>query len=177
MSEKCGAGKGNIMPEYKTEFGSLDNYNKGGVQVIEDDPKNYVFSNVYEVAKNAAPFERIAVAKNFEYVVEAMRVEAVSPWFTAPHDEFALCMDGDIEVQLVKLAEAAPNGGGDGATQLKGEAEGQKMGRIKAGKGHMAMLPAGAAYRFQSEKPAVVMIQTIQGELTLERWNEICQTA
>ena len=164
------------MTEYKTEFGSLANYNKGGVQLINDDPKNYVFSNIFEVADNAEPFERIAVAKNFEYVVEVMRVEGVSPWFAAPHDEFALCMDGDIEVHLVKLTNGAPAGGGDGAIQIEGEAQGQQMGHIKAGRGHMALLPVGAAYRFQSDKPAAVVIQTIQGELTLERWGEICQT-
>ena len=78
------------MTDYKTEFGSLANYNKGCVQLINDDPKNYVFSNVFEVASNAAPFERIAVAKNFEYIVEVMRGEGTSPWFAAPHDEFAL---------------------------------------------------------------------------------------
>ena len=165
------------MTEYKTEFGSLDNYTKGGVQIIKDDPKNYVFSNIFDVASHAAPFERIAVAKNFEYVVEVMRVEGRSPWFAAPHDEFALCMDGEIEVHLVKLEGGAPAGGGDGAILIEGDPEGQKMGRIKAGRGHMAMLPVGAAYRFQSAKPAVIIIQTIQGPLTLEKWSEICQTA
>jgi len=165
------------MTDYKTEFGSLANYNKGGVQLINDDPKNYVFSNVFEVASNAAPFERIAVAKNFEYIVEVMRVEGTSPWFAAPHDEFALCMDGDVEVHLVKLVDGAPNGGGDGAVLIDGDPEGQNMGRIKTGRGHMAMLPVGAAYRFHSDMPSVVMIQTIQGPLTQEKWNEICQTA
>ena len=141
------------MTDYKTEFGSLANYNKGGVQLINDDPKNYVFSNIFEVANNAAPFERIAVAKNFEYVVEVMRVEGGSPWFAAPHGEFALCMDGHVDVHLVK------------------------MGRIKTGRGHMALLPVGAAYRFHSDQPAVIMIQTIEGPSTQEKWNEICQTA
>ena len=165
------------MTDYKTEFGSLANYNKGGVQLINDDPKNYVFSNVFEVASNAAPFERIAVAKNFEYIVEVMRVEGTSPWFAAPHDEFALCMDGDVEVHLVKLADGAPNGGGAGAVLIDGDPEGQNMGRIKTGRGHMAMLLVGAAYRFHRDMPSVVMIQTIQGPLTQEKWNEICQTA
>ncbi len=164
------------MTEYKTEFGSLANYNKGGVQVIKDDPKNYVFSNVFEVAANAAPFERIAVAKNFEYVVEVMRVEGTSPWFAASHDEFALCMDGQVDVNLVKLAAGAPEGDGEGAVLIDGDPEGQRMGRVRAGHGHMAMLPVGAAYQFQSDAPSVVMIQTIQGPLTQEKWNEICQT-
>ena len=86
-------------------------------------------------------------------------------------------MDGDVEVHLGKLADGAPNGGGDGAGLIDGDPEGQNMGRIKTGRGHMAMLPVGAAYRFHSDMPSVMMIQTIQGPLTQEKWNEICQTA
>ena len=91
------------MSEYVTEFGSLNDFKKGGVEIIDDDPKNYVFSNVFEVARASAPYERVAVGKNFEYVIEAVRAEGTSPWYTAAHDEFALCMDGTIVVHLVKL--------------------------------------------------------------------------
>ena len=52
----------------------------------------------------------------------------------------------------------------------------EAVGRVRGGHGHMAMLPVGAAYQFQSDAPSVVMIQTIQGPLTQEKWNEICQT-
>lgn len=164
------------MSDYTTEFGSLDHYRKGGVHIINDDPRNYVFSNIYEVAANATPFERIAVAKNFEYVIEVMRVEGTSPWFSAPHDEFALCMDGKVEVHLVKLSDPNVVTSEAGAIKLDGDPDGQKMGRIKAGKGHMALLPVGAAYRFHADRPSVVMIQTVQGPVTVEKWAEICQT-
>ena len=50
----------------QTRFGSLSDFNKGGVVLINDNPKNYLFSNVFEVANGAAPYERVAVAKNFE---------------------------------------------------------------------------------------------------------------
>jgi len=60
------------MP-HQTKFGSLDNFEKGGVEVINDDPKNYVFSNIYEVASKAEPYEKIAVGKNLKYVLEAVR--------------------------------------------------------------------------------------------------------
>ena len=40
------------MTEYTTELGSLDSYRKGGVHIIDDDPRNYVFSNVFEAAAN-----------------------------------------------------------------------------------------------------------------------------
>ena len=58
---------------YTTVFGSLDSYNKGGVELINDDARHYAFSNVFEVAAKSKPWEKVAVAKNFEYVLEAVR--------------------------------------------------------------------------------------------------------
>ena len=165
------------MSDVKTVFGSLSDYQKGRIDIISDDPKNYVFSNVFEVASKARPYERIAVGKNFEYVVECLRAEGTSPWFGAAHDEFALCMDGRVEVELVKLADpAAVAAGSEGAQRLAGEPAGRRMGRVLLGRGHMALLPAGAAYRFRAERPGVVMIQTLQGPVTVEKWAEICQS-
>jgi hypothetical protein len=40
----------------------------------------------------------------------------------------------------------------------------------------MALLPVGSAYRFVAEAPACVLIQTIQGPETIERWADICQS-
>ena len=53
----------------RTVFGSLRQFEKGGIQLIRDDPKNYAFSNVFEVAAAARPWERVAVARNMEYVL------------------------------------------------------------------------------------------------------------
>ena len=58
------------MATYVTRFGSLADYVKGGIEVIDDDPKHYAFSNVFEVASHAAPWEKVAVGKNMEYVIE-----------------------------------------------------------------------------------------------------------
>src|SRR6516165_2428837 len=93
------------MAAYRTRLGSLDDYHKGGVQVINDDPKNYVFSNIFEVASHAEPYEKIAVGKNLKYVLEVVRAEGTSPWYTASHDEAAIVMDGVVEIRLVKLGE------------------------------------------------------------------------
>jgi hypothetical protein len=68
---------------YVTRFGSLDDYDKGGVEIINDDPRHYAFSNVFEVAATSKPYEKVAVAKNMEYVLEAIRAEGVSAWRTA----------------------------------------------------------------------------------------------
>lgn len=166
------------MTRYKTVFGSVDSYEKGGVIAINDDPKNYVFSNIYEVAGKSKPYERVAVAKNFEYVIEAVRAEGLSPWYTAAHDEFALCMDGRVEVHLVKLddPDSVVNPESEGAHKLSAEPKGRKMGRIVLRRGHMALLPVGAAYRFSSETPGALMVQTIDGPETVHKWGEICQS-
>jgi hypothetical protein len=165
------------MSRYTTYFGSIENYEKGGVTVIDEDPRRYAFSNIFEVAAKSKPYERVAVGKNFEYVVETIRAEGTSPWWTAAHDEFILSMDGEIEVHLVKLAnpDAVVDPESEGAHQLEGDPDGQKMGRIVLRKGHMALLPVGAAYRFAAQQPCTAMIQTIDGPETIHRWAEICQ--
>jgi hypothetical protein len=167
------------MPSYQTRFGSLADYDKGGVELIDDDPKNYVFSNIFEVAKVSAPYERVAVAKNFEYVIETARAEGTSPWFSCAHDEFVVCMDGEVEVHLVKLDDPASAAAPDsqGAHLLAGEPEGRKMGRLVLRRGHEGLLPKGSAYRFHADTPACLMLQTIVGPVTVQKWTEICQTA
>ncbi|HZB92443.1 MAG TPA: hydroxyquinol 1,2-dioxygenase [Stellaceae bacterium] len=164
------------MADVKTVFGSLQNYQKGGVEAIDDDPRNYVFSNVFEVAEKSKPYERVAVGKNFEYVIETLRAEGTSPWYACAHDEFALIMDGRVEVRLLKPEAPLVPTGKDGAIRLGQAPAGRKMGRVVAGRGHMTLLPKGSAYQFHADQPSVVTIQTIQGEVTIERWAEICQT-
>jgi hypothetical protein len=170
---------------FKTRFGSLADHHKGRVEVIDDDPKNYVFSNVFDVASRARPWERVCVAKNFEYVIEAMRGDGESPYWTARHDEFVLCMDGETEVLLYKLDDPARAASGrDGAHRLDelspgqatGQIPGKKMGRIVLRRGHMALLPRTSAYRFRAAAPSALMVQTIEGPETIFRWRDICQT-
>lgn len=165
------------MPKYVTRFGSLDHYEKGGVEVINDDPKHYTFSNIFEVASKSKPYEKVAVGKNMEYVLEVIRAEGTSGWRAAAHDEFALVMDGEVEVRLVKLADpSVVRAGHQGSIQLADDPDGRRMGRIRARRGHMALLPAGAAYQFHGDRPAVILMQTIAGDDTRYRWVEICQT-
>jgi hypothetical protein len=51
------------------------------------------------------------------------------------------------------------------------------MGVVRARRGHMTLLPVGAAYQLHAEQPGVVLLQTLAGADTIERWAEICQTA
>jgi len=174
---KTTAGGSTMPTQYQTVFGSLDKFEKGRVEVINDNPKNYAFSNVFEICSKAKPWERVVFGMNQIYVLEAVRAEGTSPWFSCAHDEFALCMDREVEVHLVKLEQpAVKDKEKNGAVKLEGEPQGKKMGWIKLKRGHQALLPANTAYQFRSASPAVVVLQTCKGDLSVERWAEICQT-
>jgi hypothetical protein len=164
------------MPEYKTVFGSLTNYEKGGVEIINDQPQNYVFSNFFEVANGAKPWEKVAIAKNMEYVIEAIRAEGVSPWRMASHDEFALVMDGRVTIDLLDPDSLTADPNITGSVAINGEPQGTKMGQIVATRGHMTLLPANRCYRMSAEVASVVLLQTILGPDTVQRWSQICQT-
>jgi hypothetical protein len=165
------------LSRFTTRFGSLDHYEKGHVEIVDDDPRHYAFSNVFETAANARPYEKVAVGKNRQYVLEAIRAEGTSAWRTCSHDEFALVMDGEVTVELAKPGDGQrPDPAVEGSVALLGEPAGARMGRIVARRGHMALLPAGAAYRFHADRPGVILLQTIEGRDTLYRWDDICQT-
>jgi hypothetical protein len=169
------------MPEvaYHTKFGSLQHYEKGGVQPISDNVRNYAFSNCFEIAGKSKAYEKVVFGQNQIYVLEALRAEGESPWYTCAHDEFALVMDGDVEVHLVKLgvSQTVPDENKNGAVLVEGPPQGPKMGWMKLQRGHQALLPKNTAYRFRAARPGVVVLQTCKGDLSIERWADICQTA
>lgn len=160
--------------EYRTAFGSLRSYRKGGIELIDDDPKHYAFSNVFEVAGSSAPYEKVAVGKNQQYVIEAIRAEGTSAWRTCDHDETVLCLDGDVTVRLVKLETALAPAGKNGSIAVDGEPDGPEIGTVRIRRGHMALLPRHAAYRFEAATTSVLLQQTCLGDDTVERWADIC---
>ncbi|SAK64161.1 hydroxyquinol 1,2-dioxygenase [Caballeronia ptereochthonis] len=159
----------------QTYLGSLENYRKGTIEIIKGQPGHYAMSNVFEVASRAAPYEKIVVGKNLKYVIETLRAEGVSPWFSASHDEFAVALDGEIDVHFIKPSDG-PLVGEDteGTVILEGEPSGQQMGFVRLRRGHQTLLPAGAAYRFEARKTGVLLVQTIAGSASVEKWAEIC---
>jgi hypothetical protein len=167
------------QPSYTTVFGSLTRFEKGGVQNIADNVKHYAFSNCFEIASKSKPYEKVVFGQNQIYVLETIRAEGTSPWYTCAHDEFALSMDGEVEIHLVKLGaeQTVPDENHNGAVLVKGEPRGAKMGWMKIRRGHQAMLPKNTAYQFRAAKPAVLVQQTCKGELSIERWADICQIA
>jgi len=163
---------------YKTRFGSLKHFEKGHVEPIDDDVRHYAFSNCFEIASLSKPYEKVVFGQNQIYVLETLRAEGASPWYTCAHDEFALVMDGDIEVHLVQLDEsqAVADKDKNGAVLVKGEPRGKKMGWMKLSRGHQGLLPKNTAYQFRNAgEPGVIVLQSCKGDLSVEKWADICQ--
>ena len=158
---------------YKTQVASLDSYDKGTIE-LNDDLTHYAFSNIFEVAGASAPFERVMVTSNLEYCVETVKVEGESPWYTAPHDEFAIVMDGEIEFTFFQLEEDEKPTHEAGASRLSAAPKGKRMGKVVARRGHEVLLPQGAAYQMKSSQPSVTIMQTLAGPESIEKWSEIC---
>jgi hypothetical protein len=165
------------QPGGPTRFGTLAEHPSGHVRTIADDARRYVFSNIFKTAAAAEPGRRTVVAVNQEYVLEVMRLDGEGAWWAAGHDEFALVMDGEVEVSLLRPATLQVEADADGAHLLAARPDGEPMGTIGARRGHLALLPANSAYRFTSDGPAVLLLQTVAGPHSEERWSEICQTS
>jgi hypothetical protein len=158
---------------FKTKVGSLASYEKGSIE-LNDDLKHYAFSNIFEVANDSKPYERVMVASNLEYCAEVIRAEGTSPWYTSPHDEFAIVMDGEIEFTFFQLGDDQKPSHKAGAVKVTGEPKGKRMGRVRARRGHEVLLPKGAAYQLSASKPSVAIVQTSAGPESVERWSKIC---
>jgi hypothetical protein len=158
-----------------TVFGSLTDYTKGSIELVSGEARHYVFSNIFEIAATSRPYERVVVARNMEYVQEVMRAEGVSPWFACGHDEFALCMDGEVIVEFIRL-RTPPSADRNGAVLAGDAPEGERMGYVKLKRGHQVLLGAGNAYRFSAIRTGVLMQQTVLGELSVQKWRDICFT-
>ena len=158
---------------FVTKIGSLESYDKGSIE-LNDDLRHYAFSNIFEVAGKSQPYERVMVASNLEYCAEVVRAEGASGWYTAPHDEFAIVMDGEIEFTFFQLTDAEQPTHKAGAGKLAADPQGKRMGRVIARRGHEVLLPKGSAYQFKAAKPSVAIIQTSAGPESVEKWSEIC---
>jgi hypothetical protein len=157
---------------FHTVFGSLDAYRKGEIEITSGSASHYVFSNIFEVASKSAPYEKVVAGKNLDYVVEVLRTEGQSPWFACAHDEFAILMDGEVRIDFIKLD--TPPGSGTGTVLAGVEPQGRTMGHVVLRRGHQALLPAGCAYRFNASKAGVALVQTMAGELSVQKWADIC---
>ncbi|MDI7048309.1 hydroxyquinol 1,2-dioxygenase, partial [Escherichia coli] len=51
---------------------------------------------------------------------------------------------------------------------------GRAMGHVVLRKGQQAMVPAGCAYRFSARQAGVAIVQTMLGELSVQKWADVC---
>ena len=155
------------MSQRTTRFGSLERWEKGGVEVIDDDPRHYVFSNLFEVASKAKPYEKVAVGKNLEYVIEAIRAEGPSPWRAPAHDESALVMDGEVEIHLLKLADPGVVPAGTTArSSSRADAHRQEDGMSSGAARPHDAAAQGRGLSVPREPPSVILLQTLKGDRT-----------
>ncbi|MBR7960393.1 hydroxyquinol 1,2-dioxygenase [Burkholderia latens] len=157
---------------FHTVFGSLDCYTRGDIEITSGSAKHYAFSNVFDIASKSAPYEKVVAGKNLEYVIEVLRTDGESPWFACAHDEFAIQMDGEVRIEFIKLDN--PPVAGRGTVSAGSHPAGREMGYVVLRTGHQALLPAGCAYRFIAGRPGVALVQTVLGELSVEKWADIC---
>jgi hypothetical protein len=84
-------------------------------------------------------------------------------------------MDHNVEVHFMELGDTSKiDDEQDGSFKLTAQPLGKKIGMVTLSRGHMAMLPEKTAYQFRAAKPSTLLLQTILGQESLERWTEIC---
>jgi hypothetical protein len=149
---------------------SMSHYTKGGVDIVDprENIKRYVYSNVYEISARAKPYDKLAVAKNGPYVVECIVAEGVMPtWQLQPHDEFILCLEGEVRVDFIEPRAELSAGG-------HAEVPGEEMGYIIVREGNLCLLPKGIAYKFRANRRSLLLQQAKQSADTVFAWEEIC---
>jgi hypothetical protein len=82
-------------------------------------------------------------------------------------------MDGEVTVDFIKMKHP-PSTDKAGAVLAGDSPEGERMGYVKLKRGHQVLLGAGNAYRFSAAKAGVLMQQTVLGDLSVQKWREIC---
>ena len=99
------------------------------------------------------PWEKVAVAKNMEYVLEVIRAEGTS---RVAGDPARRVRPGRRRRGHRRTARPRRAAGRPPTPRVRsrvdGEPSGTPMGRVVAGHGHMALLPAGRCYRFVAER-------------------------
>ena len=61
----------------------------------------------------------------------------------------------------------------EGSVRLEGQPSGQSMGHVRLRRGHQALLPAGAAYRFEADNRRAAGADHPRAA-SVEKWADIC---
>jgi len=150
--------------------GSIAQHRKGGVELVDprEQVRRYVYSNVYDIAARAKPYEKLAVAKNGPYVVECLVAQGVMPqWRLQPHDEFILCLEGEVRIDFLEPRTELPPGN-------HANVPGEELGYIVVREGNLCLLPKGMAYKLSASRRSLLLQQAKQSADTVFAWEEIC---
>ena len=151
--------------------GSMAEHRKGGVELVDprEQVRRYVYSNVYDIGADAKPYKKLAVAKNGPYVVECLVAQGVMPhWRLQPHDEFILCLEGEVRIDFIEPRTELPPGN---HTNVPGE----ELGHIIVREGNLCLLPKGMAYKLSAARRSLLLQQAKQSAETVFAWEEICE--
>ena len=160
----------------KPVFGSLENFRKGSIEIIKGKPG--ALRDVERV-RGREPCRAVREGRRRQESQvrdrDAARGRHRRRGSAASHDEFAVVLDGEIDVHFIKPSDGPlVDAQTEGSVRLEGEPAGQSMGFVRLRRGHQALLPAGAAYRFEAATTGVLLVQTILGRHSVEKWADIC---
>ena len=149
--------------------GSMRKYTKGNLLIIDDKPIRYAMSNIFEIGATwPKAYDRVVVGKNGPYIIACFRAEGEDPsWWYAPHDEYALLVEGEIRIDYVEPREELKPG-------PHPRVSGTPMGHILLRDGSLASLPARVAYRMSAPRKSLVLLQTKDNPSLTYAWEDIC---
>ena len=111
-----------------------------------------------------SPTRRSPSARTWSTCSRCSAPRARREWRTCAHDEFALVHGrrGRGRAGEARRSRGAGRQGGLGRAS-RASRRARRWAGSSLGRGHMALLPANAAYRFRAERPGVILLQTIGG--------------
>ncbi len=153
------------------QTGSMEQYTKGSLLLINDRPIRYAMSNIYEIGATwPKSYDRVVIGKNGPYVLASFRAEGEDPsWWYMPHDEYALLVEGELRVDYVEPRDEL---GAGPHTRVSGT----EMGHMVLRDGSLASLPARVAYRMRAARKSLVLLQTKHNPWLTYAWDRICLT-
>lgn len=150
---------------------TMDKYTKGHLLLIDDKPLRYAMSNIYEIGATwPKAYDRVVIGKNGPYVLACFRAEGDDPsWWYIPHDEYALLVEGEVQVDYVEPRDSLEPGPHKSVS-------GTEMGHMVLRNGSLASLPARVAYRMRAHRKSLILLQTKHSPWLTYAWEKICLT-
>lgn len=149
--------------------GSMKDYTKGSLLLIQDRPIRYAMSNVFEIGATwPKAYDRVAIGKNGPYILACFRAEGEDrSWWYMPHDEYALLVEGEMRIDYIEPRDTLKPG-------PHATVAGKEMGHITLRDGSLASLPARVAYKMRAPRKSLALLQTKESPWVTYAWEKIC---